>query len=83
MSIYTNISLSILQSRLSEAQDAYHSLNTGAQVVSLTTGEKRLTFTPAEVDKLRRYISELQTAIAVASGASDPRARPSVATWTR
>lgn len=83
MNLYSGISLSTLQARLGEAQDAYHALNTGAQTVSLSMGDKRLTFTPAEVEQLARYIRELQTAIAVAQGVSDPRSRPAVATWTR
>lgn len=83
MSIYTGIPLSTLQTRLAEAQDAFHALNTGTQTVSLSTGDKRLVFTAADVDKLRAYIRELQTAISVASGSADPRLRPSIATWTR
>ena len=83
MSIYTGISLAVLQTRLTEAQDAYHDLNTGAQTVSLSTGDKRFAFTAAEVDKLARYIRELQSAIAIQQGGIDPRARPSIATWTR
>jgi hypothetical protein len=83
MSIYAGISISILQARLIEAQDAYHALNTGQQAVSLSAGDKRLAFTAAEVDKLSRYIRELQGAIAVLQGGTDPRARPSIATWTR
>lgn len=83
MSIYTGISLATLQTRLTEAQDAFHALNTGAQTVSISTGDKRINFTPAEVDKLRAYIADLQRAIAIASGGTDPRARPSIATWTR
>jgi hypothetical protein len=82
MSIYAGISLATLQSRLTEAQDAYHALNTGAQTVSISTGDKRLSFTPATVDKLRTYIKDLQSAIDVAQGIT-PRRLTSVAKWTR
>lgn len=83
MSIYSGISITVLQARLAEAQDAFHALNTGQQTVSVATGDKKITFTAAEVDRLRAYVRDLQTAIAVASGAPDPRSRPAVATWTR
>ena len=83
MSIYAGIPPATLQSRLVEAQDAFHALQTGQQTVSLTIGDKRMAFTPADTDKLRAYIRDLQTAIAIASGNPDPRARPSVAVWTR
>lgn len=82
MSIYSGIPLATLQTRLAEAQDAYHALNTGAQTVSLSTGDKRLAFTPADVDKLRTYIKDLQSAIAIEQGGS-PRTLTSVARWTR
>jgi hypothetical protein len=83
MSIYSGISLTVLQARLIEAQDAYHALNTGQQTVSISAGEKRLVFTAAEVDKLRTYIRELQGAITIAMGIPDPRTKPSIARWTR
>lgn len=84
MSIYAGIPVATLQTRLTEAQTAYHALQTGQQVVSLGSGDKRLSFTAAESDKLARYIRELQTAIAIAQGSTtDPRSRPAVATWTR
>lgn len=82
MSIYTGISLTTLQTRLAEAQDAWHGLNTGQQTVSLSIGDKRLAFTAAEIDKLRRYITELQAEISVAQGAS-AKTLASVARWTR
>lgn len=83
MSTFSGIPVVTLAAWLSEAQDAYHALNTGQQAVSIGTGDKRFTFTAADVDKLRAYIADLQRAIAIASGQSDPRGRPSVARWTR
>lgn len=83
MNLFSGVSASTLATWLSESQAAYHALNSGQQVVSLSYGDKRLSFTPAEADRLARYIREIQTAIAIAQGSTDPRARPSIATWTR
>lgn len=82
MSIYSGISLSTLQTWLSEAQVALHALSIGKQVQLLYVSDKRLTFTPADVDKLKRYIAQLQTAIAIAQGQA-VGGPASVATWTR
>lgn len=82
MSIYAGIPLVTLQARLVEAQDAYHALNTGAQAVTLAQGDQRIAFTPADVDKLRTYIRDLQSAISIASGSAVPSLY-SVARWTR
>ncbi len=68
MSIFSGIDLATLGIWLSEAQTAYNDLNTGQQVVSVGTGDKRLTFTAAEVSNLKQYILDLQSAIAAATG---------------
>lgn len=68
--IFTGIPLETLASRLVEAQDALHLLSTGAQTVSVGTGDTRVSFTPATVSDLRRYISDLQGAISAFGGAS-------------
>lgn len=83
MSIYDGIALSVLSARLTEAQDAYHSLNLGAKAVSLGLGDKKITFTAADTRRLASYISQLQQAIAVAQGNSAASGLTSVATWTR
>ena len=89
MSIYDGIAPSVLSARLAEAQDAYHALNMGAKVVSTGLGDKKLTFTPADVRRLATYISELQTALAIASGTSTTTSSTAagglaaVAQWTR
>lgn len=67
MSIFDGIPLETLAARLTEAQDALHLLSTGAQTVSVGTGDTRVSFTPATVSDLRRYISDLQAAIAALS----------------
>lgn len=73
MSIFDGIPLETLALQLSEAQLAYHALNTGTQTVSVGTGDTRVSFTPATVGDLRRYIADLQAAIAALSTGSRPR----------
>lgn len=68
MSVFSGVELTTLTVWLSEAQTAYNDLNTGQQVVSIGTGDKRITFTAAEVSKLKQYILDLQSAIAAAAG---------------
>jgi hypothetical protein len=83
MSTFTGIAPATLTAWLTEAQEAFHALNVGQQAVSIGTGDKRLAFTAADVDKLRAYIADLQRALAIASGQPDTRGRPAVARWTR
>lgn len=73
MSVFTGVDLVTLSTWLTEAQVAYHALNTGTQVVSLAQGEERLTFTAADPDKLKQYILDLQAAIAALSGGGTRR----------
>ncbi len=67
MATFTGIALETLAAWLTEAQTAYHALNTGTQTVSVGTGDTRVTFTAAQVADLRRYIADLQAAIALLS----------------
>ncbi len=83
MSIYDGIAPSVLSARLTEAQDAYHALSLGKQTVSLSIGDKRLTFTPADTRRLASYIAQLQREIAIASGNATASGLTAVATWTR
>jgi len=89
MSIYDGIAPSVLSARLAEAQDAYHALNLGAKAVGLSIGDKRINFTAADVRRLAAYISELQTALSIASGSSSVTSTSAAgglaatATWTR
>ena len=73
MATFTGIPLEMLATWLSEAQTAYHALNTGTQTVSVGTGDTRVTFTAATVDKLKQYIADLQAAIATLSTGARPR----------
>lgn len=80
--VYSGISLATLNTWLLEAQNAYHLLATGKMTVALSLGDKRVSFTAAEIPALRSHIVSLQTAISIARG--DSTGKPySVATWTR
>ena len=49
MATFTGIPLETLALWLTEAQSAYHALNTGQQTVSIGQGDTRVAFTAAEV----------------------------------
>lgn len=49
---------------LAQAQAALHALLTGQQMVEVDYNGRRVKFTPATVNNLRAYISELQARIA-------------------
>ncbi len=59
-----------LQTRLLEAELAYHKLMTGSASVSVQQDDMQVTFNIASVDKLRTYIAELKSQL-VAAGALD------------
>lgn len=82
MSLFTGLSLSDLQARYTEARAAYHALLIGQQVVSLGAGDKRLTFTAGEQQKLSAYLRQLQTAILIAQGGT-ANSLYAKAAWTR
>ncbi|MDS4030920.1 MAG: gpW family head-tail joining protein, partial [Candidatus Contendobacter sp.] len=67
---------------LSEAQTALHEVSIGKRTVTLALGDKRVSFSPADVRALRAHISQIQTAIAIATG-NTTGSPVSVATWTR
>ncbi len=58
-----------LQTRLKEAEEAYHLLMTGSQEVSVhIDGYGAVTYTSANMTQLERYITNLKTVIARQSG---------------
>ena len=59
-----------LQTRLLEAELAYHKLMTGAASVQVQQDDMQVTFNIASVDRLRTYIAELKSQLA-AAGAVD------------
>lgn len=82
MSIFTGIPVATLQTWLSDAQTAMQELAIGKRAVTIAIGDKRLSFSPAELPRLKSYICQLQAAIAEATGAATGQPY-SVATWTR
>lgn len=82
MNEFSGIATATLQTWLTDAQTAMQSLALGKQVVRIQTGEKSISFTQADLDKLRSYIYRLQSAIAIATGGTTSLPY-SVATWTR
>ena len=48
------------QARIAEAEEALHQLLLGRSVVEIRYGFKRMQFTPADVGRLRAYLSELR-----------------------
>lgn len=60
--------LATLQSRLAEAETAYHNLMRGGQTEKVGHGDMMLTYTRAESAKLKSYIDELKGQIALAGG---------------
>jgi hypothetical protein len=49
--------------KLAEAETALHSLLTGKRVVTVGYDDRRLTFYPGDIDKLRQYIAELKALV--------------------
>ncbi len=61
--------LTSLQTRLTEAEDAYHLLMTGSGEASVhIDGYGSISYTTANITQLERYISNLKTVIARQSG---------------
>jgi len=82
MSLFDGVSLATLNTWLTEAQIALHEVAVGKRTVSLSLGDKRITFGPADIRALRAHISQIQTAIAINRGTATG-SPVSVATWTR
>ncbi len=61
--------VTILQTRLKEAEDAYHLLMTGSQEVSVhIDGYGSVTYTSANMTQLERYITNLKMMLSQQSG---------------
>lgn len=62
--------LDTLQARLTEAEEAYHKLMTGAREVMVGDGDSRVTYAEADADRLAVYVRDLRQQISVAGGAT-------------
>lgn len=60
--------LATLQSRLAEAESAYHRLLTGSLEESIGLGDMQVRYTRADVDKLAGYVSALRAEVADLGG---------------
>jgi len=60
--------LATIQTRLTEAETAYHRLQIGSQEESIGLGDMQVRYTKANADQLAAYIAGLKTEIAAAGG---------------
>jgi hypothetical protein len=67
--------LATLETRLSEAETAYHRLMTGSLEESVGKGDAQVRYTRADAPTLVSYISQLRSDIAAAGGISGSRRR--------
>jgi len=70
--------LTILRQRLIEAELALHRLSIGKSVVSISDGERKLTYTAATIGQLHAYIDDLKRQIAALENPVSSRRGPIV-----
>lgn len=68
--------LTILRTRLTQAEEAYHQLQIGAKAVEMMMNGRKVVYTPADSPKLKTYISELKTGIDSAEGTKKTSKKP-------
>jgi len=68
--------ISVLKTRLSEAEEAYHQLQMGAKEQEMQLNGRRVVYTPANASRLLSYISELKAQIAKLDGSANGRKHP-------
>ena len=61
-----------LQTRLDEAETAYHRLVTGTKAVSIKKDGREVTYTTATVSQLRTYIESLKRQLNIVSSRRGP-----------
>ncbi|WP_201829594.1 gpW family head-tail joining protein [Microvirga zambiensis] len=72
------VDIVILRQRLTEAELALHRLSLGTSVVSITDGERKITYTAGNIGQLRNYIDDLKRQIAALENPVVPRRGPFV-----
>lgn len=60
--------ITTLQTRLTEAESAYHKLLTGSKEEEIEHGDMRMRYTRAQVGELANYIANLKVQIAALGG---------------
>ena len=68
--------LTTLRTRLTQAEEAYHWLQIGAKAVEMMMNGRKVVYTPADVSKLKAYISEIKTEIASVEGTTKQQQKP-------
>lgn len=67
--------LATLQTRLTEAESAYHRLMTGSLEESISFNGRSVGYKPSDAPKLQSYISDLKSQIAALTGTTSARRR--------
>lgn len=67
--------LATLQTRLNEAESAYHRLLTGSLEESIGLGDMQVRYSKAEAPNLAAYLSQLRGEIAALGGSTGSRRR--------
>jgi hypothetical protein len=70
--------LATLQTRLDEAESAYHRLMTGSLEESIGLGDMQVRYTRSQAPMLAGYISQLKSDVAAAGGTSTGARRRAV-----
>lgn len=65
-----------LQTWLTEAEAARHKLATGSQTASVKSGDREVTYSKADLDKLSSYIAGLQSQLSSALNTPETQRRP-------
>jgi gpW len=63
------------QAWLSEAEEAWHALQTGSQEALISTGTKEVRYTPADSGRLAAYIGGLRAQVKACTGVADASIR--------
>lgn len=67
--------LATLQTRLAEAEAAYHQLLTGAKAATVGSAGRNVSYTQADAPRLAAYISNLKSQVAALDSTSASRRR--------
>lgn len=74
--IFSDLSIEELRSRLVEARDALHKLNTGTRAVSIRHNNTQTQFSESQVPELRAYVNALSGAILAREQGTSGRHEP-------
>ena len=69
------------EDKLAEAKEALHQLLTGRKIATVGYGDRRVSYTQANISDLRAYISELEAECGSSEEATTNRRRPFRVIW--